>query len=289
MLALSKAKSVPVREALRSAVLVLQQAKVESASLDARLLLEHVLRMSREQLLLAMDNMLTQEQEIQYRALIGARCDRQPIAQLVGKREFWGQEFKVTRDTLDPRPDSETVIMEALSRLTDRQKPFKIADLGVGTGCLLLSLLKELSNATAIGVDISEAAINVAKENTICFGMQSRVTFITSDWCEKLAGAFDIIVANPPYIPTRSIESLAPEVARHEPRLALDGGESGLECYRKIIAALPSVLAEDGFAVLEIGAGQQQALAEMATGQGLKAAGMRQDLSGIIRTVTLTR
>lgn len=289
MLARSKPKTNSIREALRYAVLRLQQEKIESASLDARLLLEHVLRLSREQLLLAMEDVLTQEQEARYYALISARVQRQPVSQLLGKREFWGMEFKVTTDTLDPRPDSETVIEEVLFRLPDRQKPYKILDLGTGTGCLLLSLLKELPNATAIGVDISEAAINVAKENTLCFGMQSRVAFLTSDWCEKLAGQFDIIVANPPYIPSRSIESLAPEVAKHEPRLALDGGEDGLECYRKIMAALPKLLAPGGFAVFEIGVGQHQALAEIATKQGLTLAGMKQDLSGIIRCVVITK
>ena len=244
MLAFSLPRSTTVKDVLREAVIALQAAKIESASLDARLLLQHALRITREQLLMTMEQPLTGEQEAHYRRLIAARAKRQPVAQLIEKREFFGLEFRVTPDTLDPRPDSETLVECVLERCPDREKQYRILDLGTGTGCLLLSLLNVFSNATAIGVDISDAAIAVARENTIRFGMQSRVAFLASHWCEKLAGSFDIIVANPPYIPSKSIESLSPEVAQYEPRLALDGGEDGLGCYRDIMRDLPRVLAK---------------------------------------------
>jgi len=288
MIALAKTKPITTQEVLRTAVLSLQQAKIESASLDARILLQHVLRLSREQFLLAMEESLSNDQHAMFNELIAKRTNRQPVAQIIGKREFWGMEFKVTGDTLDPRPDSESVIEAVLGQCRDRLKPYKVLDLGTGTGCLLLSLLNELPNATGIGVDISEAALAVAKENTIYFGMQSRVAFLASNWCEKLAGQFDIIVANPPYIPSKTIESLAPEVANYEPRLALDGGEDGLDCYRDIMHSLPLILEKDGIAVFEIGIGQQAALAEIATSCAMKVKETRQDLGGIIRCVIIT-
>lgn len=289
MKALLKNRTVTLQDTLRHAVLTLQQAKIETASLDARILLQHVLHLSREQLLLAMDDVLGPEQEEAFYALLERRAKRQPVAQLIGKREFWGMEFKVTSDTLDPRPDSETLIEAVLGQCRDRRKHYKILDLGTGTGCLLLSLLNELTNATAIGVDISEAALAVAKENTIAFGMQSRVAFLASHWCEKVMGTFDIIVANPPYIPSKSIALLAPEVAQYEPGLALDGGEDGLDCYRKIVPTLPRIMADEGIAALEIGIGQQTAVAELAIKAGIQVHAMRRDLSGTVRCVTVMK
>jgi release factor glutamine methyltransferase len=224
-----KTNTPTAKEALRVAVLKLQEAKVESASLDARLLLEHVTRLSREQLLYQLDQPMTPEYYSDYQSIIAHRANRQPIAQLIGKREFWGMEFKVSEATLDPRPDSETVIEAVLSRIPDRNAPLTILDLGTGTGCLLLSLLKELPAARGTGVDTSETALLVAKENTLRFGLQARTTFVTSHWCDKVENRFDIIVANPPYIPSRTIETLSPEVARFEPKHALDGGEDGLD------------------------------------------------------------
>ena len=287
--ALSTQHSKLLKDALREAAVTLQQAGVESAALDARLLMQHALGISREQLLLAMDKTLSAEEEAAFAALIAERARRRPVSHLTGVREFWGAEFKVTADTLDPRPDSETLIEAVLQNVADKARACRILDLGTGTGCLLLSLLKELPEASGLGVDQSEAALQVAKENALRLGLQTRTTFLASHWCDKVEERFDIVVANPPYIPSRTIETLSPEVARYEPKSALDGGEDGLDCYRQIVAQLPRVMQDDGLAVLEIGIHQQEALAGLAKAQGLRVAAVRNDLGGIPRAVVLAK
>lgn len=277
-----------VREALRTAVLDLQAAHVESASLDARVLLEHALGMSREQLLIKADEMMTAAQYEYYRTLVGMRMRRQPVAQIIGRREFFGLTFKVTPQVLDPRPDSETLIEAVSRRQRDRAAPLRVLDLGTGSGCLLLTLLYEFPNATGTGVDISPDALAVAQENAMRLGLQSRVQFVQSHWCMQVAGEFNVIISNPPYIPTADIAGLAPEVSGHEPKLALDGGADGLNCYRVVVASIKQHLAQDGFAVLELGIGQQQAVEELALQNGLKPAGIAHDIQGIARALIMT-
>ena len=275
------------KQSLLAAVLELQRAHVESASLDARLLLEHVLGVSREQLLLGMDNALTEDQQHEYRKLVSLRASRRPLAQILGRREFWGMEFTVSDATLDPRPDSETLIEAVLERVSHRAAPLSILDLGTGTGCLLLSLLRELPCARGMGVDISPGALAVARENAQSLELSQRVQFIGSNWCEHVEGAFDIVISNPPYIPTQDIEALEPEVSCFEPRLALDGGQDGLDCYRTIVEKLPKLLNPSGFAAFEIGIGQQCALEMLAQQHGLKVDAVKKDLGGIPRVVVI--
>jgi release factor glutamine methyltransferase len=277
-----------VSECLRHAVLTLQAAKIETASLDARLLLQEALGLSREQLLLAMERPMPAGALGRYEALLTRRSAREPVAKILGRREFYGLEFAVTQATLDPRPDSETVVDAVLTVCADRQKPYRILDLGTGTGCLCLSLLKALPNASAVAVDVSDAALAVAQQNAQQLGLSSRVQFVASRWCDAVDGVFDVIVSNPPYIPRREIDDLALEVASFEPRLALDGGEDGLDCYREIMVQLPARLAKGALAVFEIGLGQHDALARLAEAQGLSARAMHKDLGGIIRAVTIT-
>lgn len=277
----------PVKEALREAVKQLQAARIETASLDARVLLEHVLGISREQLLLAFDDVMTPKEEQAYQAIIAERAKRRPVAQLIGKREFWGMDFIVTEDTLTPRPDSETLVEAVLANVKDKAAPLKILDLGTGTGCLLLSLLKELPNASGMGVDASPKALSVARENAKNLEFSLRARFRINDWCQGLGETFDIVVANPPYIATTDILGLEPEVAQFEPKLALDGGADGLKAYRDVVAALPPVLAAEAIVGFEVGAGQHAALAEIAAGQGFAVKEMRQDLQGVMRAVLI--
>jgi release factor glutamine methyltransferase len=275
-------------DALREAVMALQHARIETASLDARLLLQHVLGISREQLLLNHGLSLTPQQGAHYQALTAKRCRRQPVAQLIGRREFWGMDFKVTPDTLDPRPDSETLIEAVLERLPERNRALTLLDLGTGSGCLLLALLGELPQAQGLGVDISEAALTVAKDNAAGLGLARRAQFKRSRWGDAVEGVFDVIVSNPPYIPTGAIAGLAPEVAIYEPKLALDGGADGLNCYRDILGQLKSLLAEDGVAALEIGRGQEKEVEMLARVEGLCVAGVKNDMAGITRCVVIT-
>ncbi len=283
-----KNNTISAKEVLLSAVLELQRAHVESASLDARILLEYVLGVSREQLLVGMDRTLNADQEAQYRHMIALRAERRPLAQIIGRREFWGMDFAVSEYTLDPRPDSETLIESVLERVADKSAPLSILDLGTGTGCLLLSLLSELPNAMGTAVDICPNAMATARENAHALGLEQRMNIVASDWCEQLSGRFDIIISNPPYIPTSDIETLAPEVRKFEPHLALDGGKDGLDCYRTILAKLSQHLAFNGFAAIEIGIGQSKALEAIIAENGLKLAASRKDLGGIIRTLIIT-
>lgn len=272
-------------DVLRQAVLQLQQAHVESASLDARLLLQHVLGLTREELLADARRTLTHRQHAQFHELIERRCRREPISHLLGRREFWSLKFKVTPHTLDPRPDSETLIEAVLSRYRDRLAPLKILDLGTGTGCLLLSLLHEYPNAQGTGVDICTKALAVAKENALSLSLADRVEFIHSHWAQKVSGCYDVVISNPPYIPTDAVEQLAPEVSRFEPVLALDGGLDGLDCYRAIVAALPALLQPNGVAVLEVGAGQARDLTELVNENNLRVLAVRDDMASISRCV----
>lgn len=279
---------ISIKEALREAVGLLQAARIESGSLDARLLLEHATGFSREQLLFKMDDLLPPAHGEAYRALVAERARRRPMAQIIGKREFFGLSFKVTQDVLDPRPDSETLVEAVLKRVKDKQAPLSVLDLGTGSGCLLLALLYELKNAAGTGADISEEALSVARENAMHLGLQSRAKFIASHWCMQVDSTFDIIVSNPPYIPTHDIADLEPEVSQFEPRIALDGGADGLSCYRAIIASLPGHLAANGLAALEIGIGQQAEVEELVRHNGLKVSSVAYDLHGIARCVLIT-
>lgn len=277
-----------IKEALREAVKTLQGAHVETASLDARMLLEYVLGLSREQLLFKLDDRMNAIQVDHFYALVARRAERQPIAQIIGKREFFGLSFRVTQDVLDPRPDSETLVEAVLKRCKNKQAPLRILDLGTGTGCLLLSLLYELPAATGVGVDISDAGLKIAQENALRLGLQLRAQFTHSHWCMQVEGEFDIIVSNPPYIPTADIAALPPEVAEYEPRLALDGGADGMNCYRAIAASLGAHLKPGGIAALELGFGQQLAVETIVKANHLKIAGVAHDLQGVARCLLIT-
>jgi len=231
---------------------------------------------------------LNSQQHAAYRELIERRINRQPLAQLTGKREFWDLTFKVTEATLDPRPDSETLIEAVLSGVRDQGSGIRILDLGTGTGCLLLTLLELFPNASGIGVDKSEAALAVAQENAESLGFEARAHFLKSCWGEKVDGVFDIVISNPPYIPTATIATLAPEVRDFEPRSALDGGTDGLDCYREIVPYLEHLLAPNGIAVFEIGMGQQRDVESIVTGSNLQVAGVKEDMAGIPRCIVIT-
>jgi release factor glutamine methyltransferase len=202
-----------IRTILPPAKQTLQQAGIASFSLDAELLLREVMGISRERMIGYPDDPVAEEQVQRFQAWLTRRQNREPISHLLGRREFWGRDFKVTKDTLDPRPDSETLIEAALAAFPDRQQSLHVIDLGVGTGCLLLTLLAELPNAQGLGVDISPEALAVAKENSDKLGLAKRAKFVIDRWGQHVDGTFDLVVSNPPYIKRSEIESLEPEVA----------------------------------------------------------------------------
>ena len=225
-----------------------------------------------------------------FEALIARRERREPLSHLTGRREFWSLEFETGSATLDPRPDSETIIEAALKAVEDRATPLMVLDLGTGTGCLLLALLHELPMARGLGVDVSAEAVAVARRNAERLGFASRARFEEGSWGESLAGPFDLIVCNPPYIAMADIAGLEPEVAVFEPRLALDGGSDGLDAYRALTPDIARLLAsEEGAAVLEFGADQRQALAQIVAAEGLAVTGIASDLAGRERCLTVRK
>lgn len=272
--------AVTVGEALRHGAALLAAAGVDSPQLDARLLLGHAAGLSREALLrdpgLVVDPM-------PYHALLARRAAREPVALILGRQEFWSLEFEVSAATLIPRADSEAVIEAALAALPDRGRVRSILDLGTGTGCLLLATLTEFPAAWGVGVDRAAEAVRLAARNAGALGLAARAAFLCGDWDGALSARFDLVLSNPPYIPGGDIAGLMPEVARHEPGGALDGGADGLDAYRSILAALPRLLAPGGVAVLEIGFGQADDVAALAGGP----VAFRADLSGIPRAMIL--
>jgi release factor glutamine methyltransferase len=271
---------VRAAEALRAAVPRLEAAGVEGAARDARVLLAHALGVMPDRLTLHLPDEMTGPQVRAYEEAVVARAARQPVAQITGRRLFWGQWFRVTRDTLDPRPETETLVAAALER------PFlKVLDLGTGTGCILLSCLKGMPPAQGTGVDISEAALAVARLNARDLGLAGRSRFLRSDWFSAVPGAFDLIVANPPYIAAAEMADLSPEVRDWEPHLALTPGGDGLDAYRSIARGAGTRLLPGGRLLLEIGPSQGHPVAALLAAAGLEAVRILPDMDGRDRVV----
>ena len=213
-------------------------------------------------------------------ALTARRAAREPVSRIVGRREFWSRDFLLTPDVFDPRPDSETVVEAALATVPSFRT---VLDLGTGSGCLLAALLAERPEARGLGIDRSPGACRAARRNLE--GLPAVVA--AGDWARAVAGRFDLVVSNPPYIPSAEIAALMPEVRDHDPRLALDGGADGLGAYRAILGDLPRLLSPGGTAVLELGFGQAEAIAAFAGTAGLRVVDIRADLGGIPRAMVL--
>ena len=223
-------------------------------------------------------------------ALVGRRAGREPLAFIIGVQGFWSIDVAVSAATLIPRADTESVVEAALAAAR-RSAPARVLDLGTGTGAILLALLHEWSEAFGVGLDRSEPACTLARGNAERLRLAGRSAFVCGDWDRPLRGGpgFDVIVSNPPYIRRGEIDTLMPEVGRHEPTLALDGGEDGLDSYRTLLPAAARLLARGGTAVFEIGAGQEPEVASLAVAAGLRVVAARRDLGGHVRALTLQR
>jgi len=271
------------RNFLRAAVARLAAAGIEAPDDDAMALMAHALgdAVPRHALLDALNRPIGPDAGARLEAALAARERRQPMAQIRGWRAFWKHRFRVTPDTLDPRPDTEALVAEAL------RAPFaNILDLGTGTGCILLSLLAERPTAHGLGIDISDKALKVARENARDLGLSDRVHFARGDWMRGLRGHYDLIVSNPPYIALAEMGGLAPEVRNHEPHLALTDGADGLTAYRIIVATAPFCLKPQGRLLVEIGPSQGQAVADLFTKAGFAGLRILPDLDGRDRVFT---
>jgi release factor glutamine methyltransferase len=266
---------------------VLRAAAVESPRLEARLLLGHAMGASPEALLRDPGAPVPPEAASRFRASLAARLDAVPVAHILGTQGFWTLDLAVSPATLIPRPDSESLVEAALDAFPDAGAKLRVLDLGTGTGCLLLAVLAERPQAFGVGVDLVPGAAALAAGNAARNGLADRAAFLAGDWAASLSGRFDLVLSNPPYIESAAIAGLMPEVARHEPRSALDGGADGLAAYRHLAAILPGLLAPGGAAVLELGAGQRRAVEALARGAGLVPSACRMDLGGVERALVL--
>lgn len=280
---------VTLAEHLRTTAERLQRAGIDSAMLDARVLVARALKLPIESLVRDADRALDMSEIESIESLILRRETREPISQIVGMRGFWKHEFLVTKDVLTPRPDSETLIEGLLTFRPDIEQPYTILDLGTGSGCLLLSALSEYPNARGVGVDKSLAALSVARENANRLELSDRANFIESDWFDNVDKNMraDIVLMNPPYIPTDDITTLAHDVRDHEPHLALDGGQEGMDAYRKIFSQFRLYLSNHPLILIEVGAGQAHKVAELSRTNGMKLKSILPDLAGIDRIVVL--
>jgi release factor glutamine methyltransferase len=263
---------------------VLRAAAIEAPRQEARLLLAHAMGCREEDLLRDPRALVPGPVGSTFAALLRRRAAREPMAHLTGRVGFWTLDLAVSPATLVPRADSEAVVEAALEGFADGGR---VLDLGTGTGALLLAVLSERPRATGVGVDRAPAAAALAARNAAASGLAGRAFFLAGDWADSLAGRFDLVLSNPPYIVRGEIAGLMPEVAQHEPALALDGGEDGLDAYRRILAALPGLLAPGGRAVLELGSGQRAAVEALGTAAGLRSLGARADLGGVDRALVL--
>lgn len=274
-----------VGQVFSQTVAALAAAGIESARVDARLLLAEALSISPQQAMLYPERVADEESLARLSVLRARRCAQEPMAHILGRREFWSLSFTVSPATLIPRPDSETLIELAVASVSDREKERRVCDLGLGSGCLLFALLTEWPQAKGVGVDISSDALSVAKENARALGLSERARLIQGDWGQALAGPFDVLISNPPYIPSGDISGLALEVARYEPRLALDGGQDGLDAYRRIVLDAARLLTPGGQAFVEVGIGQAQSVAALFHKAGFIDIRIAPDLQGIERCV----
>jgi release factor glutamine methyltransferase len=267
-------------------------AGFDSPQLDARLLIGHVLGLDHAALLSSGQDVLGAGEENAIAVFAQRRLAHEPVARIVGAKEFWSLDLRLNDATLVPRPETETIVEAALDAVDahgSRARPLRIADLGTGSGAILLALLSELKNAHGVGCDINLHALVMARDNAARLqqrhGLQDRTLFVACDLAAALRGPFDLIVSNPPYIASRDIATLAPEVRLFDPRVALDGGTDGLDFYRAIAATAPPLLAPEGALAVEIGVGQAEPVATIFAAAGLVPSAPRHDLLGVARAL----
>jgi release factor glutamine methyltransferase len=263
----------------------LAAAGIENPRREARLLLAEILGVDPSELVLEGDRPVARETAVAFRAAVARRAAHEPFAYIAGHRAFWSLDLEVSPATLIPRPDTETLVETALKLAGHPAAPLEILDLGTGSGAILIALLSELPNAIGFGVDVSEPALAIARRNALRSGVAARVRFARSSWWSHVSGQFDLILSNPPYVPTADIAALEPDVRDYEPRLALDGGPDGLAAYRAIASIAAARLTPGGALIVEVGQGQADDVDALFRASGFPATHIAADLAGIPRVV----
>ena len=275
---------VTVEEVFLSGIQKLNAAEVENPNLDAKIIFKHILSVDNEQFELCKKNEISSKITKSYFELIDRRIKREPIAYITNKQSFWNDEFKVTKDTLIPRPETELILESVISYFPDKKIDLNIADLGTGSGCIIISLLQEYINASGIGIDISKEAIKIANENKKLLKNHERLKLLDEDYAEYNLNGFDIIVSNPPYISQDSLD-IQKDVYDYEPHLALFSKNNGIEAYNKIISNLASRIDKNFFLFLEIGLGQASEVTKLLKNNGFTEILTKADLANIPRCV----
>lgn len=276
-----------MEEVLETCIAELAQSGAESPRLDARILASSILKCEPNEILMHARAELLEHDHAALLTLVRRRCSGEPVSRILGVREFWSLQFFLSADTLDPRPDSETIIDAALKLFSESQKKaVSILDIGTGSGCLLLALLSEWKPSWGLGVDISSGAVQTAQDNAEALGLGDRARFCVSDWLGAVDGPFDLVISNPPYIRADSVPDLSPEVRTFDPMRALVGGADGLEAYRKILPDCRRVLRPGGVVIVEFGQGQHNEVESIMRAEGLTRIESHEDLSGTIRCLS---
>ena len=280
---------VDLENVLRMAISELRNAGVEGAIIDSRILASAAFDLSREEILREPDATLKISDIALFKEMLNRRCAREPVSRILGMREFRGLEFKVAPSTLDPRPDSETIVEAVFDIACEMPDRLRILDLGTGTGCLLLSVLHALPAARGVGTEIDPDAAACAIQNAQALGLSDRSEIVCGNWVEGVDGPFDIIFSNPPYIPSDEIQLLAPEVALYEPVGSLDGGADGFDAYREISELLGELLSPSGRVVFEIGDQQGDAVTAIFCAAGFVGVKNCKDLAGRDRALIFSK
>ena len=278
-----------ISEILNPAKQKLKNSGMEAPFLDAELLLAKVLGKSREFITCWPKHEISDQEQVLFDDFIKRRSRFEPVAKIIGTKEFWSREFIVNSHTLDPRPDSEALIDVVLALFPDKNAEFRVLDLGTGTGCLLLTILAEYPKSQGVGVDIVQSTLDIAILNAKKIGLANRSNFILNDWTKSVEGKFDLIISNPPYIKKSDIETLALEVSIYEPRIALDGGDDGLGCYRCLAPQMMDLLNKCGYAVFEFGKWQHNDVRAIFECAGMRFVSFGNDLSNEPRCVVFSR
>ena len=270
-------------EAIKIGSDLLKKRNIQTHILDSELLLSKTLDKSREEILVKLDQNINRGKFLVFKEYLQRRCHNEPVAYIIGEKEYWSEKFKVNKDTLIPRPETELMVEEILKKF--EKKKLSILDVGTGSGCIILSLLNNLKNSNGIGVDISKNAISIAKINASKLKMLDRVKFLNRSIENLTSKKFDLIVSNPPYIKKNDIKHLTDDIKRFEPRMALDGGNDGLDLIKKVIYKSKNILKTKGMLALEIGNGQVKNVSKILLDNNFRIKQLIKDYKDNVRCV----